>query len=112
MTTLDTEHDAADRAIRDALEEVRAALVQLGHSSYVGVIDHMQWALSHDRPAFYLSANGGGVWRNMGSIADFGDRQILQALVKFADALDAAHLAAREPTLADAQMYKERLARE
>jgi hypothetical protein len=112
MTTLDPEHDAGDQAIRDALEGVRAALVQLGHSSYVGVIDHLQWALSHDRRAFYQSANGGGVWRNMGSIADFGDRQILQALVKFADALDAAHLAAVEPTLADAQVFKERLARE
>lgn len=109
--TLDLEHDDLDRAIRAALEELRNVLIALGHSSYVDLVDHLSTALSEDRSLFYRSVNGGGVWRNMGSIADFGDKEILQALVKLADALDAAHLAAKEPTLSDADMYRERLAR-
>jgi hypothetical protein len=44
----------------------------------------------------------------MVSFADLGDRQIEQALVMLADALDAEQLASKE-TLADAEMYRQRL---
>jgi len=108
--TLDPHHDAVDQAIRDALEDMRRVLIELGHSSYVRVVDHLQSALGEDREDFYRSVNGGGVWRNMGSIADLGGRQIWEALVRLADALGDAQLADKE-TLADAEMYRQWLSR-
>jgi hypothetical protein len=103
--TLDPRPDAVDRAIREALEDIRRVLIELGHSSYIQVVDHLQAALADDREAFYRSVNGGGVWRNMGSVADLGGRQIWEALVRLADALRDAQLADKE-TLADAEMYR------
>src|SRR5216684_9198740 len=91
--TLDPHHDAAEQAIRDALEYMRRVLIELGHSSYVRMVDHLQAVLNEDREAFYRSVNGGGVWRNMGSIADLGGQQIWQCLVRLASALEAAGLA-------------------
>ena len=108
--TLDPHHDAAEQAIRDALEYMRRVLIELGHSSYVRMVDHLQAVLNEDREAFYRSVNGGGVWRNMGSIADLGGPKIWQALVKLADALRDAQLADNE-TLADAEMYGRWLSR-
>jgi hypothetical protein len=109
--TLDPDYDAAMQVIRDALENMRRVLIELGFLSYVELIDHLQAALSDDRTAFYRSVNGGGVWRNMGSIADLGGPQIEQALVSLADALRGAQLASKE-TLADADVYRHRLSRE
>jgi hypothetical protein len=108
--TLDPDYGAGVQAVRDALEDMRRVLIELGYLSYVELVDHLQAVLSDDKPAFYRSVNGGGVWRNMGSIADLGDPQIWQALVRLPDALRDAQLANKE-THADADMYRQRLSR-
>lgn len=108
--TLDPDYDAAVQAIRGALENLRRVLIEHDYFSYVQLIDYLQASLSNDRLAFYRSVNGGGVWRNMGSIADLGGPQIYQALVSLADALQHAQLASKE-TLADADMYRQWLSR-
>jgi hypothetical protein len=110
--TLDPEADAADQAIRDALEELRGLLVDLGAKPYVESVDYLKWAFSEDRQAFFSSVNSGAVWRNMGSISDLGDRRVWQALVRLADALDAAHLASHETMFIDADMLRGWLAKD
>jgi hypothetical protein len=109
--TLDAQFDAANQAVLDALDELRRVLVDLGATPYVESVDYLKRVLGEDREAFFRSVNGGGVWRNMGSIADFGGREIYQALIRLADALDAAGLAENDPTIVDAQMFREWLAK-
>jgi hypothetical protein len=93
--TLDPTFNASDDRIRAALKDLREALVELGHThkAYVESADHLLWSLDNDRAVFYRSVNGGGVWRNMGSIEDLGGRRIWQSLVRLARALEAAGLA-------------------
>jgi hypothetical protein len=107
--TLDPDVDAADQAIRDALDELRGVLAGRGATSYVGTVDYLKLTLREDRQAFVDSVNGGGVWRNMGSIFDNADGPTLQALLRLADALDAADLAS-DSTMDDADRIRQSIA--
>jgi hypothetical protein len=106
--TLDPAFNASGESVRAALKELREALIDLGpnHKAYVESADHLLWALDNDRAAFHRSVNGGGVWRNMGSIEDLGGQRIWQCLVQLASALEAASLAG-PVAVEDAAMLKE-----
>ena len=106
---LDPEADAADLAVRDALDELRGVLADRGATPYVESVDYLKRALREDRQAFFDSVNGGLVWRNMGSIFDNADGATLQALLRLADALDAADLAS-DSTMEDADMIRQWIA--
>jgi len=106
--TLDPAFNALGDSVRAALKGLRDALIDLGpnHMTYVESADHLLWALDNDRAAFYRSVNGGGTWRNMGSIEDLGGRRISQCLVRLASALEVAGLAGTV-AIEDAAMLKE-----
>jgi hypothetical protein len=106
--TLDPAFNASGDGVRAALKDLREALIDLGanHKAYVESADYLLWALDNDRAGFYRSVNGGGVWRNMGSIEDLGGQRIWQCLVRLASALEAVGLA-DTVAVEDAAMLKE-----
>ena len=115
--TLDPEFDAKEQRIRQALEDLRQAVGDYegkfpprhsSLSSYESGVGYLIHVFAEDRREFFEHVNSGFVWRNMGSLEDFGDRRIDECLVQLASALDAAGLA-NATTLEDAAMLKERL---